>query len=182
MIFFDKIDEADEQDCIHRRLLLCCAWSHDGRYFATGSREGKLIIWGRRCRQNEDVADNLKVYKLDDNTGHFVAIGAISPDVTRHVDKRKLKYERDFDAVAVFPFDNKVGVTAVTFAPGFVGGMSSDYYLIAIGFTDGLIRYVFWNTNGCCNDYCTPNAEVKMYPFCFYMVYICVLIIYIELL
>lgn len=34
-----------KKDSLHTRIIWCCAWSHDSKYFATGSRDGKVGIW-----------------------------------------------------------------------------------------------------------------------------------------
>ena len=31
---------------LHTRVIWCCSWTHDSKYFATGSREGKVVVWG----------------------------------------------------------------------------------------------------------------------------------------
>lgn len=44
-IEFESIAFSSKNNAIHKRQLNCCAWSHDSLYFATGSRDGKLVIW-----------------------------------------------------------------------------------------------------------------------------------------
>lgn len=39
--------KSDKHTGIHARIIWCCAWTHDSVYFATGSRDGKLVIWGQ---------------------------------------------------------------------------------------------------------------------------------------
>lgn len=39
--------KSDKRTGIHARIIWCCAWTHDSIYFATGSRDGKLVIWGQ---------------------------------------------------------------------------------------------------------------------------------------
>lgn len=46
---------------IHERIIWCCDWSHDDKYFATGSREGKVVVWTRTTEASED---SLRDYKL----------------------------------------------------------------------------------------------------------------------
>ncbi|XP_065224423.1 elongator complex protein 2 [Planococcus citri] len=43
---FETIAYTSKSNAIHKRQLQCCAWTHDSKYFATGSRDGKLVIWG----------------------------------------------------------------------------------------------------------------------------------------
>ncbi|KAF2896230.1 hypothetical protein ILUMI_09946 [Ignelater luminosus] len=44
---FALIATTDKTTGIHTRIIWCCAWSHDSQYFATGSRDGKIVIWMR---------------------------------------------------------------------------------------------------------------------------------------
>lgn len=43
----ELIATTDKTTGIHTRIIWCCAWSPDSQYFATGSREGKVVIWTR---------------------------------------------------------------------------------------------------------------------------------------
>lgn len=44
---FELIATTDKKNGIHTRIIWTCDWSHDSQYFATGSRDGKLIAWKR---------------------------------------------------------------------------------------------------------------------------------------
>lgn len=55
---FIIISKSDKHTGIHTRIIWCCAWTHDSVYFATGSRDGKLVIWG----QNDHSVDNKIAY------------------------------------------------------------------------------------------------------------------------
>lgn len=44
--FYEQEAFSSKTNAIHKRQLHCCAWTHDSKYFATGSRDGKLVIWG----------------------------------------------------------------------------------------------------------------------------------------
>uniref|UniRef100_A0A914VYB1 Elongator complex protein 2 n=1 Tax=Plectus sambesii TaxID=2011161 RepID=A0A914VYB1_9BILA len=49
-----KVAQSDKRTGIHTRIIWSCAWSPDSRYFATASRDKKLIFW-RTDRQNATV-------------------------------------------------------------------------------------------------------------------------------
>nr|XP_022902436.1 probable elongator complex protein 2 [Onthophagus taurus] len=42
---FEIVATTDKKTGIHSRIIWCCNWSHDSKYFATGSRDGKVVIW-----------------------------------------------------------------------------------------------------------------------------------------
>lgn len=42
---FELIACTDKKTCLHARIIWCCSWSPDSKYFVTGSRDGKVIIW-----------------------------------------------------------------------------------------------------------------------------------------
>nr|XP_050044009.1 elongator complex protein 2-like [Dermacentor andersoni] len=46
---FIKEAFADKKTAIHQRIIWSCAWSHDGLYFATASRDKKVVVWGWRA-------------------------------------------------------------------------------------------------------------------------------------
>lgn len=46
---FIRVAFADKKTAIHQRIIWSCAWSHDGLYFATASRDKKVVIWGWRA-------------------------------------------------------------------------------------------------------------------------------------
>lgn len=50
---FIIICKSDKCTGIHTRIIWCCAWTHDSIYFATGSRDGKLVIWGENDQSND---------------------------------------------------------------------------------------------------------------------------------
>ncbi|XP_038045123.1 elongator complex protein 2-like [Patiria miniata] len=47
----------DKKTSVHTRIIWSCAWSHDDQYFATASRDKKVIFWGQRSTsQDGDTA------------------------------------------------------------------------------------------------------------------------------
>lgn len=45
VVNFELIASTDKDNGVHARIIWCCSWSHDGEYFATGSRDGKMVSW-----------------------------------------------------------------------------------------------------------------------------------------
>lgn len=39
------VANTDKSNGVHTRIIWSCDWSHDGKYFATSSREGKVVLW-----------------------------------------------------------------------------------------------------------------------------------------
>ncbi|CAH2000531.1 unnamed protein product [Acanthoscelides obtectus] len=97
---FELVATTDKKTGIHTRIIWTCAWTHDSKYFATGSRDGKVVTWTRRIGKEKTSV-----------LGECESVGDL----------------------LVFKNDS---VTAVAFAPDFVGGK----YLKAIGFESGTIR------------------------------------------
>lgn len=42
---FELVATTDKNNGIHSRIIWCCSWSHDGKFFLTGSRDGKVVFW-----------------------------------------------------------------------------------------------------------------------------------------
>lgn len=42
---FKMIATTDKKNGIHSRIIWSCDWTHDSKYFATGSRDGKVVAW-----------------------------------------------------------------------------------------------------------------------------------------
>ncbi|XP_055626523.1 elongator complex protein 2 [Toxorhynchites rutilus septentrionalis] len=44
---FQLITHTNKKTSVHTRIIWCCDWSHDSLHFSTGSRDGKVVLWGR---------------------------------------------------------------------------------------------------------------------------------------
>ncbi|XP_072041091.1 elongator complex protein 2-like [Amphiura filiformis] len=44
---FQLIAKTDKKTSVHTRIIWSCCWSHDDKFFATASRDKKVIIWGQ---------------------------------------------------------------------------------------------------------------------------------------
>ncbi|XP_043254752.1 probable elongator complex protein 2 [Colletes gigas] len=44
-----------KKDNFHTRIIWCCSWTHDSRFFATGSRDGKIGVWNPKLTDNKIV-------------------------------------------------------------------------------------------------------------------------------
>ncbi|CAG9817395.1 unnamed protein product [Phaedon cochleariae] len=42
---FELVATTDKKTAVHSRIIWTCCWSHDSKYFATGSRDGKVVVW-----------------------------------------------------------------------------------------------------------------------------------------
>lgn len=56
---FKLIATTDKKNGIHSRIIWSCYWTHDSKYFATGSRDGKVVAWQRN---DNDSGSSLKNY------------------------------------------------------------------------------------------------------------------------
>lgn len=52
---FSLVATVDKKTSIHTRIIWCCAWTHDSEYFATGSRDGKVVVWTEQTEGGDDV-------------------------------------------------------------------------------------------------------------------------------
>ncbi|EFA10370.2 putative elongator complex protein 2-like Protein [Tribolium castaneum] len=50
---FELVATTDKRTSIHTRIIWCCGWTHDSRYFATGSRDGKVAVWTKNANKQE---------------------------------------------------------------------------------------------------------------------------------
>ncbi|EDW08843.1 probable elongator complex protein 2 [Drosophila mojavensis] len=48
------VANTDNSNGVHTRIIWSCDWSHDGKYFVTSSREGKVVAWTRTKEQESE--------------------------------------------------------------------------------------------------------------------------------
>lgn len=91
---FKLIATTDKKNGIHTRIIWTCDWSHDSKYFGTGSRDGKVVAWHRTAADTNSslgyygAVDTLELAKTDsvtaiafakhylsESTEYLVAIG-----------------------------------------------------------------------------------------------------------
>lgn len=61
---FVLISKSDKHTGIHSRIIWCCGWSHDSLYFVTGSRDGKLVVWGQNNQKDNKISFQAKTDPL----------------------------------------------------------------------------------------------------------------------
>ncbi|XP_070499116.1 elongator complex protein 2 [Chironomus tepperi] len=50
---FQLVSTTDKNNGIHERIIWCCDWTHDDKFFATGSRDGKIAVWTKSSTSSE---------------------------------------------------------------------------------------------------------------------------------
>lgn len=68
---FRLITMPDRKNGIHSRIIWTCDWSHDSKLFATGSRDGKCVVW--KCGDALRIAHG----DVDASLGGVVALHTI---------------------------------------------------------------------------------------------------------
>lgn len=82
---FIIISKSDKRTGIHARIIWCCAWTHDSMYFATGSRDGKLVVWGQNNQNNNTYCAKTDHLVVPEKS--FTAV-AFAPSLTNNSSSR----------------------------------------------------------------------------------------------
>ncbi|XP_060110502.1 elongator complex protein 2 [Heteronotia binoei] len=54
----------DQNTAVHSRIIWSCDWTPDSKYFITGSRDKKVILWGECCSAEESPRGDLAAVEL----------------------------------------------------------------------------------------------------------------------
>lgn len=55
--FFSLFAFTNKITSVHSRIIWSCDWSPDSKYFFTGSRDKKVVVWGE-CNSNDDLVEH----------------------------------------------------------------------------------------------------------------------------
>lgn len=50
---FEIVASSSRNNGIHERIIWTCCWTHDDKFFATGSRDGKVVAWTKASIKDE---------------------------------------------------------------------------------------------------------------------------------
>ncbi|XP_046737679.1 probable elongator complex protein 2 [Diprion similis] len=71
---------SSKRDSLHSRIIWCCAWSNDSKYFATGSRDGKIGIW---CPAEFKTKEYLPITSMEVKDASITALAFAPVNVAR---------------------------------------------------------------------------------------------------
>ena len=124
-----KIKYSDKKTSPHKRIIWTCAWSHDGNYFYTGSRDKVLACWSAQgdlvskkpCVLPDSVTAvagitaNIGAESSGDSKQYHVAVGLDNGAI--HI----LKHDAEGNFLTVHEFGREEGhhstVTRLQFCP-----------------------------------------------------------------
>ena len=133
----------DKKTAVHTRLIWSCGWTHDSRYFATASRDKKVVMWGEvegvgwgQVGEVLTLPDSVTAVAVGGQTcggGYIVAAGLENGAV--HV----LAWDKTWREVVVVNSDNNghhSTVTRLAFQP------AVDKFVLASCSTDNSVRII----------------------------------------
>ncbi|XP_069675648.1 elongator complex protein 2 [Periplaneta americana] len=50
---YTLVASTDKKTGVHTRIIWTCCWTHDSKHFLTGSRDGKVVVWGHSRSPSE---------------------------------------------------------------------------------------------------------------------------------
>ena len=130
----------------HSRIIWDCSWTMDDKYFATGSRDKKLIVWGEvdsqwqcACKEPLTLDDAITAIQFCHSTNHqhFLGSGLENGSVlivSWCVADKRLNVVRYFDECHV------AMVSCIAWRPRGLNGMQADSYQLATASADHSVR------------------------------------------
>ncbi|XP_041365470.1 elongator complex protein 2-like isoform X2 [Gigantopelta aegis] len=61
---FEEIGSVDKKTSSHSRIIWTCAWTYDDKYFMTGSRDKKVMVWQRCDISNRGEGLHVPVFSI----------------------------------------------------------------------------------------------------------------------
>ena len=122
----------------HSRIIWDCSWTMDNGYFATGSRDKKIIVWGFVsdvspkwdcvCREPLTLNDAITAIQFChfSTHGHILAVGLEDGNILIVIWNEKVK---ELSVVAYFDECHVTMVTSVAWKPNYTKGMQENYQL-----------------------------------------------------
>ncbi|PSN31401.1 hypothetical protein C0J52_24316 [Blattella germanica] len=77
---YKLVATTDKKTGVHARIIWCCNWMHDSKYFVTASRDGKVVVWGHSGSSTDSPLGPCSVAsKPLDVTNQSVTAVAVAP-------------------------------------------------------------------------------------------------------
>ena len=134
----------DKKTAVHTRLIWSCGWTHDSKYFATASRDKKVVMWGKgegvwgKVGEVLILPDSVTAVTVSGDMcgeGYVVAAGLESGAV--HVLSWDTLVWREVTVVTAETNGHHSTVTRLAFQPGWSGR-----YVLASSSADNSVRII----------------------------------------
>lgn len=85
---FEMIATTDKKNGIHGRIIWTCDWTFDSKYFATGSRDGKVVCWQKNDVDTNTTLRQWKHAGILELKNDSVTAVAFTKNLTRNVESQ----------------------------------------------------------------------------------------------
>lgn len=104
-INFEIVASIDKNNGVHERIIWSCSWSHDDEFFATSSRDGKVVVWNKsKTVQESSLKEYQSVATLD---LPLSSITAVSFAQGKHEDCYLVAVGLESGIISLYRFDGK---------------------------------------------------------------------------